>query len=68
LYAPVLVIAFLLWFFTRKKELILPLGPARAETANRWFLITSLMIVMIIIITIISISIHGEMAGAHERF
>jgi len=68
LYAPILIIAFILWFLNRDKKVTLPLVKTDYESWRRWILIVSIVILIIIIITLISINSHPGISGFHERF
>jgi hypothetical protein len=68
LYIFFLAALFLTWFINRKKEMPLPRDNDIPETGRRWMMILGLLVVLLLIITLISVNIHGELPGAHNRF
>lgn len=67
-YIPIIIIAALVWFFTRKKETEFPNKVVKPETWKRWLIILGILFIVLIVITTISINSHGPFGGAHERF
>jgi len=68
LYLPILISVFLLWYFNRKKDTDISQSEYISESWKRWGLIICGLLILIVLITSISISIHDGMQGSHERF
>jgi hypothetical protein len=68
LYVPIIIVAFILWFISRKKDIVLPIGEPVSESWKRWGIIIIGVLIFIVIITLISINAHSGIAGFHERF
>ena len=68
MYVPILLAAIALWFVERKQTNKPELQKTSPETWKRWSLILFGIILMIIVITLISITLHTGEIGFHERF
>lgn len=56
------------WYFGLRKVSDMPMRHARDETWKRWGIILISLLAIIMIITAISVNIHDELPGAHNRF
>jgi len=68
LYWVILLIAFLIWLFNRKKEIPAIEKEGPSESWKRWGLILGVLILLLIIFSLISISLHSGLPGANTRF
>lgn len=68
LYIFIIVLIISAWYFGLRKTLGLPGKNSGDETWKRWGIILISLLIILIIITTISINIHNEMPGAHNRF
>jgi hypothetical protein len=68
LYIFILLILFLVWYFILRKESSFPVGRIPDETWKRWGIILALLAAILLIITLVSVNIHPEIPGSHNRF
>lgn len=68
LYIFIIVLIISTWYFGLRKTLSFPGKNSGDETWKRWGIILIALLIFLIIITTISINIHNEMPGAHNRF
>ncbi|MBS3772188.1 MAG: hypothetical protein KGY69_18185, partial [Bacteroidales bacterium] len=68
LYWVILFIAFLIWLFNRKKEIPAIEKEGPSESWKRWGLILGVLILLLIVFSLISISLHSGLPGANTRF
>ncbi len=68
LYVFIILILLSAWHFLLRKESSFPVGRTPDETWKRWGIIMAVLIGSILVITLISVNIHPEIPGAHNRF
>jgi hypothetical protein len=68
LYVFIVAIIFLLWHFGLRGTTDFPGKNSGDESWKRWGAIMMTLLIIIVVITLISINIHPEMPGAHDRF
>jgi len=68
LYLPMLLLIFILTYYSKGAEVKFVKNLGKIEIMKNWKLLLSLFVISLLIITIISINIHGEFAGSHLRF
>jgi len=65
----VFIVAMLLvWYYVLRKGTYLPKENAIGETWKRWGIISISLLLVIVLLALISISIHNGLPGAHDRF
>lgn len=68
LYPFIVALLFILWLSRLRKIPGFPVRPTGDESWKRWGIILAALVIILLIITFVSINIHPEMPGAHERF
>ena len=68
LYVFILVLLFSIWYFVPRKATGFPGKQHRDETWKRWGIILAALLVILMLIALVSVNIHPEMRGAHDRF
>ena len=68
LYPLIVALIILMWYVGLRKTNDFPGRHASDETWKRWGIILITLLIIFVIITLISINIHPEMPGAHDRF
>jgi len=68
LYLFIVAVMFAIWHFGLRKTNDFPGRNTSVETWKRWGVILITLLIIFVIITTISINIHPEMPGAHDRF
>ena len=68
LYVFIVALIFILWYFGLRKTSGFPGKHGSDETWKRWGIILIALLIIFVVITTISIHIHPEMPGAHDRF
>jgi hypothetical protein len=68
LYILIVIMLFSVWYFRLRKILTFPRRITSDESWNRWGLILIGLLIILLIITAISVNIHPEIPGAHNRF
>ena len=68
LYIFIVAILFAIWHFNLRKTTGFPGRNMGDETWKRWLFILIALLVIFILITLISINIHPEIPGSHDRF
>jgi len=68
LYVFIVALIFIIWHFGLRKTFDFPGRNSSDETWKRWGIILMALLIIFVVITTISIHIHPEMPGAHDRF
>lgn len=68
LYIFITAILFFGWYYMLRKNTELPQDNAREENWARWIIIIGELLTVLILLTIISTKVHGDLPGAHNRF
>ena len=68
LYPFIVAIIFAIWYFGLRRTTDFPGRIIGDETWKRWGIILIALLIIFVAITTISIHIHPEMPGAHDRF
>ncbi len=68
LYIFIVALMYAIWHFSLRKTSDFPGKNGSDETWKRWIFILIALLIIFILITTISINIHPEMPGAHDRF
>ena len=68
LYVFIVALIFIIWHFGLRKTIDFPGRNSSDETWKRWGIILMALLIIFVVITTISIHIHPEMPGAHDRF
>jgi len=68
LYIFIVVMIFSTWYFGLRKTFDFPGRSTGDETWKRWGIILISFLIVLVIITTISVNIHIELPGAHNRF
>ena len=68
LYVFIVGLMVAIWYFMLRKSTDFPGRDGSNETWKRWGIILITLAIIFVIITTISINIHPEMPGAHDRF
>jgi len=68
LYVFIVALIFIIWHFCLRKTIDFPGRNGNDETWKRWGIILMALLIIFVVITTISIHIHPEMPGAHDRF
>jgi len=68
LYIFIIILIFTIWYSGLRKTTSFPGGNIGKDTWKHWRILIAGMIIFLVAITIISINIHGELPGAHNRF
>ena len=68
LYIFILAALFLTWYFRLRHNPVLPEDNGIPETRQRWLVIMGILVLALVIITWLSVSLHGPLPGAHGRF
>jgi len=68
LYIFIVALIFFMWYFGPRKTIDFPGRNGNDETWKRWGIILMTLLIIFVVITTISIHIHPEMPGAHDRF
>ena len=68
LYIYIIVMIFSAWYFGLRKTIDFPGKDTGDETWKRWGIILISLLIILMIITSISVNIHPELPGAHNRF
>ncbi|MEN8227880.1 MAG: hypothetical protein ABFS38_06965 [Bacteroidota bacterium] len=68
LYVFIVALMVAIWYFKLGKSSDFPGRDGKDETWKRWGIILITLAIIFVIITTISINIHPEMPGAHDRF
>lgn len=68
LYIFIIILILFVWYFVLRRMQEFPGEKPRDETWMRWAVIVFSLVIIIILITIISVNIHYEIPGAHNRF
>ena len=68
LYVFIVALMYAIWHFSLRKTTGFQGRNSGDETWKRWFSILIALLIIFVLITVISINIHPEMPGAHDRF
>ncbi len=68
LYVFIVAFIFIIWYFGLRKTIGFPGRNSSDETWKRWGIILIALLIIFVVITTISINIHPEMPGTHDRF
>ena len=68
LYVFIVALIFSVWYFVLRKTNDFPGKNGSDETWKRWGIILITLLIIFVIVTTISINIHPEMPGSHDRF
>ncbi len=68
LYVFIVALIFIMWYFGLRKTTDFPGRITTNETWKHWGVILISLLIILVVITIVSIHIHPEMPGAHDRF
>lgn len=68
LYVFILALIFSIWYFVLRKTDDFPGRQGQEESWKRWGVILITLVMFFPLITLVSVHIHPEMPGAHERF
>ncbi|MCK5134233.1 MAG: hypothetical protein KAR19_00480 [Bacteroidales bacterium] len=68
LYLFIVAFIFTIWYVGLRKTTDFPGRNTSDETWKRWGIIIITLLITFVIITTVSINIHSEMPGAHDRF
>jgi len=67
-YVFIMAILYAIWHMRLRKTSDFPGKSSGDETWKRWLFILLALLLILLLITVISINIHPEMPGAHDRF
>jgi len=68
LYIFILVLLYAIWQFSLRKTRDFPGRNRGDETWKRWMILLLALLIIFVLITVISINIHPEIPGSHDRF
>ncbi|MEA1878589.1 MAG: hypothetical protein U9N86_17240 [Bacteroidota bacterium] len=68
LYIFIIILILFTWYFNIRKQHEFPGRKTRNESGKTWAVIIISLVIIIILVAIISINIHDEIPGAHNRF
>jgi len=68
LYIFIVALLYAFWQFSLRKSTAFPGRNSSDETWKRWMFFLLALLIIFVLITLISINIHPEMPGAHDRF
>jgi hypothetical protein len=68
LYIFIVALLYAIWHFSLRKTMAFPGRITGDETWKRWILFLVALLIIFILITLISINIHPEIPGSHDRF
>lgn len=68
LYIFIIVLLFSVWYIMLRKKDTFSGKDTGEETWKRWLIITAILLIVIVLIATISVNVHGELPGAHNRF
>jgi len=68
LYIFILALLYAIWHFKLRKANDFPGRKGKDETWKRWSMILLALLFILVLITVISINIHPEIPGSHNRF
>ena len=68
LYIFIIVLLFSVWYIMLRKKDTFPGKDTGEETWKRWLIIIAILLIIIVLIATISVNVHGELPGAHNRF
>jgi len=68
LYLFIVALILIIWYFGLRKTIDFPGNNTSDETCKRWVVILITFLIILVIIAVVSINIHSELPGAHDRF